>query len=466
VSHRLHAGPEAGTVVWFRRDLRLHDHPALAQAVSDGDRIAPLFVLDDNLLAGTAGSPNRLWFMRESVAALARGLASRGAPLSVLRGDPAEVVPRFAARVGAQRVMVSRDHAPYGRARDEQVAARLRSSGIDWEESPGLLILEPEAVASAAGQPFRVFGPFQRAWLTRPMREARPAPDRILGIEDQEGQGAHLLDEVLGEVSPTADPVLLLTPGEAAARDRLAAWAESPALDRYASDRDRLDLDGTSRLSQDLRWGLLSPIEVAARCVGPGEGRSRFLSELAWRDFYAHVLWHEPRAARASLRPAFERVAWERDPGVIDAWREGRTGYPVVDAAMRQLRATGWMHNRARMIVASFLTKHLGVDWRVGARHFMDHLVDGDVASNSGGWQWAASTGTDPQPWFRVFSPTLQGRRHDPNGEYVRRWVPELAGLPGAEAHEPPPGAYLPPIVDHAAARQRALDAYRSVSRR
>ena len=159
-------------------------------------------------------------------------------------------------------------------------------------------------------------------------------------------------------------------------------------------------------------------------------------------------------------------MAWERDPAVIDAWRDGRTGYPVVDAAMRQLRASGWMPNRARMIVASFLTKHLGVDWRVGARHFMEHLLDGDVASNSGGWQWAASTGTDPQPWFRVFSPTLQGRRHDPEGAYVRRWVPELVGLPGAAVHEPPPGAYLPPIVDHATARRRALDAYRTASRR
>jgi deoxyribodipyrimidine photo-lyase len=436
--------------------------------VAAGDRVAPLFVLDDVLLAGRARSDNRLWFMRESVSSLADALGARGAPLTVLRGDPAEVVPAFAARVGAMRVSVTQDRAPYGRARDERVAACLRSSGVGWQASPGMLLAEPEAVRSAAGDAFRVFGPFQRAWLAQPVRTAVPAPDRIRGIERGETTMAHhadLLSDVLGAVAPTADIALLPTPGEDAARARLSAWADGSALDRYAVDRDRLDLDGTSRLSQDLRWGLLSPVEVAARCAGPGDGRRRFLSELTWRDFYAHLLWHEPRAARAALRPALEHVAWQSDPAVIDAWRDGRTGYPVVDAAMRQLRTTGWMHNRARMIVASFLTKHLGVDWRVGARHFFEHLLDGDLASNSGGWQWSASTGSDPQPWFRVFNPTLQGLRHDPDGDYVRRWVPELSEIRGAAVHEPPPGAYLRPIVDHSTARHRALDAYRSASR-
>jgi deoxyribodipyrimidine photo-lyase len=458
----------ATTVVWFRRDLRLHDHPALARAVSDGDRVAPLFVLDDRLLAGPARSANRLWFMRESLAALADDIARRGAPLSVARGDPVDVVPAFATRIGARRVVVSRDHAPYGRGRDDRVEARLRASGVGWEAAPGLLIQDPGTVLTAAGGPFRVFGPFQRAWLTLPTRAVLPAPDQLDGIEsgDRAGLDRRVLGEVLDSIAPTAGAALLIAPGEAAARARLAAWADGSALDRYASDRDRLDRDGTSRLGADLRWGLLSPVEVAARCAGPGEGRRRFLSELAWRDFYAHLLWSAPSLARASFRPALEGVAWETEPAVVDAWRAGRTGYPVVDAAMRQLQATGWMHNRARMIVASFLTKHLGVDWRVGAAHFMEHLLDGDVASNSGGWQWAASTGTDPQPWFRVFNPTLQGRRHDPDGAYVRRWVPELAGQPDALVHEPPPGAYLPPIVDHAAARRRALDAYRTASHR
>ena len=476
----------ATTVLWFRRDLRLHDHPALARAVSDGDRIAPLFVVDDALVAGRARSANRLWFMRESVAQLARSLDERGAPLFLLRGDPTEVVPAFAAWAGAKRVSVSRDYAPYGRLRDGRVEARLRSAGIGWAASPGLLITEPEEVLTTDGTAFRVFGPFQRRWLEVATRPILPAADRIDGITahhvvaalasvgPREGgtarstlvfDGAQALLDGLPRVTPTADQALLPAPGEHAARDRLADWAESQALDRYGTDRDRLDLAGTSRLSQDLRWGLLSPIEVAASCAGPGEGHRRFRSELAWRDFYAHRLWDEPRAVRASSRPELEHVAWDRDPVVINAWREGLTGYPIVDAAMSQLQACGWMPNRARMIVAGFLTKHLGVDWRVGARHFMEHLIDGDVASNAGGWQWAASTGTDPQPWFRVFSPTLQGRRHDPDGTYIRRWVPELSGLRGNAVHEPPTGAYIRPIVEHATARQRALDRYRAAAR-
>ena len=250
-------------------------------------------------------------------------------------------------------------------------------------------------------------------------------------------------------------------PGEPAARQRLDRWATGQALERYATDRDRLDLDGTSRLGADLRWGLLSPTEVAERCAGEGDGRRRFLDELAWRDFYAHLLWHEPRVARQAFRGAFEDVARSSDPTLLAAWTAGRTGYPVIDAAMRQLRATGWMPNRARMLVASFLTKDLGIDWRIGEAHFMTHLVDGDPASNNGGWQWSASTGTDAQPWFRVFDPTLQGRRHDPDGDYVRRWVDELRGIDGAAVHTPPTGAYLAPIVDHADARAAALAAYR-----
>jgi deoxyribodipyrimidine photo-lyase len=399
--------------------------------------------------------------MRASLAELAATLEALGAPLSFVRGDPAEALPAFAAAVGARRVLASRDYTPYGRRRDERVAAVLAAAGIAWESHPGVLIREPEDVATASRQPFRVFGPFARAWSAGPHRVVLKAPDRLAGI----GPAGGRLEDALDPVTPSADPALLPVPGEAAARKRLDRWAASGALERYATDRDRLDLDGTSRLSQDLRWGLLSPVEVAGRCAADGEGRRRFLAELGWRDFYAHLLWHEPRVARESFRPTLDRVAWTRDPEVIDAWREGRTGFPVVDAAMRQLRATGWMHNRARMIVASFLTKHLGVDWRIGEAHFMEHLVDGDPASNNGGWQWAASTGTDPQPWFRVFNPTLQGRRHDPDGSYVRRWVPELAALPGDAIHAPAPGSYRPPIVDLAEGRSRALGAYREAVR-
>jgi deoxyribodipyrimidine photo-lyase len=273
---------------------------------------------------------------------------------------------------------------------------------------------------------------------------------------------------------PSADPALIPAPGEDAARARLAAWVEA-GIERYADRRDRLDADeGTSRLSQDLRWGLLSPVEVLERAAGPGEGRRLFVGEVAWREFYAHVLWHHPRVLRGPFQAAFAGLPWRDDPGAVDAWREGRTGYPVVDAAMRQLRSSGFVHNRARMIAASFLAKHLLVDWRIGEAEFMRHLTDGDAASNNGGWQWTASTGTDPQPYFRVFNPILQGRRFDPDGAYVRRWIPELRGIAGAAVHEPwlldaaaqtAAGVrigtdYPAPIVEHAAARQRALAAY------
>jgi deoxyribodipyrimidine photo-lyase len=401
--------------------------------------------------------------MRESVAMLAASLEEAGGSLTVVTGDPARVVPAFAATVRARRVVVSRDYAPYGVRRDARVADALAGVGIELASSPGILIREPSDVVTAEGRGFRVFSPFLRAWHQAPLRPVLPAPERIHGSSAPSGRSAiGSIERALGHVLPTASRDLLPDPGEAPARGRLDRWVASPAIDRYAVDRNRLDVDGTSRLGQDLRWGLLSPVEVAARSGGPGDGRRRYIEELAWRDFYAHLLYREPRVLREAYRPELERVAWADEPGLADAWRAGRTGYPVIDAAMRQLVATGWMHNRARMIVASFLTKHLGIDWRVGERHFMDHLLDGDLASNNGGWQWAASTGTDAQPWFRVFNPTLQGLRHDPDGDFVRRWVPELRDVSGSAVHEPPSGRYLPPIVDHREARSRALAAYRA----
>jgi deoxyribodipyrimidine photo-lyase len=340
------------------------------------------------------------------------------------------------------------------------VREALRADGIELRTGRGLLVHEPEEVHRGDGGSFRVFSPFHRAWLALELRPVLDAPGEV-PMARASVPWARPIDEALGPVAPTADPELLLEPGEPAARRRLAAWAGSDALVRYATDRDRLDLEGTSRLSQDLRWGTLSAAEVVVACDGAGPGPVRFRSEIAWRDFFAHLLWHEPSLAHRSFRQDLDRVAWANDPRLVEAWTDGRTGYPVVDAAMRQLRASGWMHNRARMIVASFLTKHLGIDWRVGERHFMEHLVDGDPASNNGGWQWSASVGSDPQPYVRILNPTLQGTRHDPQGDYVRRWVPELRGLDGAAVHEPPEGSYLPRIVEHGLARRRALEAYR-----
>ena len=454
-------------IAWFRRDLRVHDNPALAAAVAAADVVVPVFVLDEALLSGRWPAPNRVWFMRESLVAVSAALAARGAALRVIRGRPAEVLPAVAHEVGATDVYVARDASPYGRRRDRGVADRLTRDGVRLHARRGLHVHEPDEVATQDGRPYTVFTPYRRAWERLEQRGILPAPDRIPGPP---GAAPDPIPE-LGR--PTADPSLIPEPGEDAARARLAAWLDA-RVDGYARDRNRMDLDGTSRLSQDLRWGLLSPLEVVERAAGPGPARDAFVAEVAWRDFYAHVLWHHPRVLQEPFRPALAAMPWRDDADALGAWREGRTGYPVVDAAMRQLRASGYVHNRARMIAASFLAKHLLLDYRLGEAEFMRHLVDGDVASNNGGWQWTAGTGTDAQPFFRVFNPVLQGRRFDPDGAYVRRWVPELARVPGPDVHEPwRLGAddlaragvrlgvdYPARIVDHAAARERALAAF------
>lgn len=454
-------------ILWFRRDLRVHDHPALVAAIAAADQVVPVFVIDDALLGGRWPAPNRAWFMRESVSELSAALEARGAGLRILRGRPVDVLPALARETGATSLFLTRDATPYGRARDRAVAERLAADGVTLHAKRGLYVHEPDEVATRDGRPYTVFTPFRRTWEALPRRAVLPAPDHIPGTP-----GA-CPDPVPDLGAPSADPSLIPVPGERAARERLAAWVER-SIEAYADQRDRMDLDGTSRLSQDLRWGLLSPLEVVERAGGPGDGRRVFTAEVAWREFYAHVLWHHPRVLREPFQPAFDRLPWRDDPDAVDAWREGRTGYPIVDAAMRQLRASGFVHNRARMITASFLAKHLLADWRIGEAEFMRHLTDGDVASNNGGWQWTASTGTDPQPYFRVFNPILQGRRFDPGGDYVRRWVPELRGIAGGAVHEPwlldaaaqaEAGVrvgtdYPAPIVEHAAARARALEVY------
>ncbi len=468
------------SIVWFRRDLRLHDHPALARALAGGDAVVPLFVFDERLLAGRWRSANRTWFMLGSVRELAHDLAERGAPLVVRVGDPRRIVPELADAVGATSVEVSRDLGPYGRARDRVVAASLAERRIGFHAHRGAVVHEPEEVRTVAGGPFSVYSPYRRAWDRLPFRAVLPAPERLTGATDVDPGRLPDLAE-LGFAGPTADPAHLPIPGEAAARRRLEAWlADRPdRLNGYADRRDQLGVDGTSRLSSDLRFGLLSPVEVATRAIRPGEGARTFLGELAWRDFYAALLFERPALVRSAFRPEFEDVAWRDDPDGVAAWRAGRTGYPVIDAAMRQLATTGFMPNRARMVVASFLTKDLLVDWRVGEAWFMANLVDGDPASNGGGWQWSASTGADAQPYFRVFEPTLQGRRFDADGSYVRRWLPELAHVPDRFVHRPwlmPPQIavaagcrvghdYPAPIVDHPLARTRALAAFEAARR-
>jgi deoxyribodipyrimidine photo-lyase len=463
---------ERSAVVWLRRDLRLHDNPALAEAAAGHASVVPLFVVDPRLVQGRFASANRTWFLRETLEALARESAAAGTRLVIRVGDPLEVVPAIAAEAAANDVYVARDYAPFGRARDRAVAGRLDRAGVRLHRRPGVLVHEPESITNGSGEAYRVYSPFRRAWERLDRRALAAAPERMGGHGLDPG-GVPSMAELGFPDGPTADIARIPEPGEAAARARLERWMDGP-VERYADTRDRLDLDGTSRLSQDLHFGLLSPLEVIERSVGPGAGRRTFVNELIWREFYAHVLFHLPEIRHASFRPEFDGVPREPGPETVERWEDGRTGYPVVDAAMRQLATTGWMHNRARMIVASFLTKHLLLDRRIGEAHFQRHLTDGDVASNNGGWQWAASTGTDPQPYFRIFNPILQGRRFDPDGAFVRQHVPELARVPAARIHAPwemtaaeqdEAGCrigvdYPEPIVDHGEARARALEAF------
>jgi len=442
-------------VLWLRRDLRLHDHPALQAAAEDGPVVA-LFVLDPALLR-PAGAP-RIAFLYRTLRCVDGDLRAHGGRLLVRRGRPANVVPRVVRDAGAAAVHVSADFGPYGMRRDAAVAEALGTVPFVSTGSP--YAVAPGRVVKSDGSPFQVFTPFYRAWLRHGWRApAATDPAQIDWRADLAG------------VEVPADPRLpagleLPHAGETAAR---AAWRVYRArnLADYAEVRDRPDLDRTSRLSPYLKWGALHPRTLLAD-LGPAD--EIFRKELAWREFYAAVLHAWPASARDYFQPALAAMPYAAsDSPAFQAWREGRTGYPIVDAGMRQLLGEGWMHNRVRMVVASFLVKDLHIEWTHGARHFMRHLVDADLASNQHGWQWTAGTGTDPAPFFRVFNPVTQGRRFDPGGDYVRRWVPELRGVAGAAVHEPwrlpdgVPDGYPEPIVEHAAERAEALARYRSV---
>jgi deoxyribodipyrimidine photo-lyase len=437
-------------VVWFRRDLRLVDHPALHAAVDDGAAVVPLFVVDPRLMSGR-DAPREAWF-RAALGALVKPLGGLGARLVIRRGDPREEVPRVAREARARAVYWTDDYTPYARRRDAAVADACASIGIEARRFAGSALVEPDALRSLAGSFYTVFGAFHRAWTA------------LLSTAPLEAPAALIPGPVLeGEAAPCGGA----DAGYEAARDAVEQFVRGP-LATYERNRDRVDLAGTSRLSLHLRVGSISPREVrhVVQRAAVRDGRLRraadaFVRQLAWRDFFVHVLWHDPESRRRALRGDRRAIPWRDDAAGLAAWQEGRTGYPLVDAAMRELNATGFMHNRARLVAASFLTKHLLIDWREGERWFMRRLRDGDPAVNTGNWQWVASTGADALPAFRIFNPIVQGRRFDPDGVYVRRFIPELAAVPDAAVHEPwtAGGAtgYPPPIVDHREARRRAL---------
>ena len=444
-------------LLWFRRDLRLGDHPALLAAVDaagPSGTVAAVFVFDDRLW-GPSGDPRRR-FLLDCLADLR---ARTGGALVLRSGDPARVIPALAAELGAGSVHVSADAGPYGRRRDDAVARALDDVPLVRTGSP--YAVTPGRVTKADGTPFKVFTPFARAWREHGWRAPAVRPDDV-------PWATHLRSD---EPPPAPDPgdVVLPPPGEAAAR---SAWERfrDERLPGYDEARDLPGVDGTSRMSAYLKYGCIHPRTLLADLAGhDGEAARRYVTELAWREFYADVLWHRPDSARGYLNPQLQGMEYDSGSAadaLVEAWEQGRTGFPIVDAGMRQLLGEAFVHNRVRMIVASFLVKDLHQEWTRGARYFLAHLVDGDLASNNHGWQWVAGTGTDASPYHRVFNPITQGKKFDPDGAYVKRWVPELRGLDPKHVHEPwtapggIPAGYPEPIVDHAHERRVALDRY------
>jgi len=446
------------TVLWFRRDLRLRDLPSLIDAAADDSDVLACFVLDPRLEAGSG--PRRLQFLGDALREIQDSLDGR---LLITRGRPEEALPSICSAVGATSVHVSADFSPFGVRRDAAVAEHLGAQGVSLVATGSPYLVSPGRVTKDDGTPYKVFTPFFKRW--RDIGWRAPAQSGPAGVSWIDPTGVTGLPAPCG--APNPEVPLDLPAGETAARQR---WNEflADGLQSYATDRDRPDKPGTSRMSAHLKFGTVHPRTLAADLDVSDPGAAAYLRELAFRDFYAAVLQQWPASAWRNFNAAFDTI--EVDSGAdaeaaFEAWKQGRTGFPIVDAGMRQLLATGFMHNRVRMIVASFAVKDLHLPWQWGARWFMEQLVDADVASNQHGWQWCAGSGTDAAPYFRVFNPTAQGEKFDPSGDYVRRWVPELDGptITGADVHRLKagrPAGYPEPIVDHAAERNEALRRY------
>ncbi len=433
-------------LVWHRADLRTHDHPALAQAASRG-QVLPCFILDPSLLVAPYTGNNRVQWLYACLQALSESYAALGSSLVLCAGKPEIELLRLARESDAKAVYALKSYEPIGRVRDAQVKAALEAAGIEFKLLAGDCILEPNTVLSGSGTSYKVFTPFWRTWSGIPMPEIFATPHKL------EPHGLVGLEIP----APTID---LPKAGQEAALHRLEQFIRRVGL-FYKTQRDFPSLEGTSRLSLDLHLGTISPRLAAARATKAG--MTGWVRELCWRDFYRHILVVEPRLAQEAFRPEWNDFPWREDSLDLEAWKSGNTGYPIVDAGMRQLSTTGWMHNRVRMIVASFLCKHLLINWQQGEAHFNNLLLDGDLASNNGGWQWSAGCGVDAAPYFRVFNPVTQGEKFDSSSEYIKCFVPELADLPNKEAHQPwtslrPPKAYAAPILPLALGRDRFLE--------
>jgi deoxyribodipyrimidine photo-lyase len=468
-------------IVWFRRDLRVHDHPALVAARADHERVVPLFVFDDALLHGRYASPARARFMLGCLRELDGALRKLGSGLVVRHGAPEDEVVAVAREVGADTVLWTSDVAPYARRRDRRVTAALRDAGVAAQPHGGGYLVNPSRPRTQGGKPYTVFTPFWRAIAEAPRRPIHRAPIDLPPLPSALRKGK-LPSAAALNINNADVPEPVVAPGEPAARAALERWLRTD-LRHYADRHDALSDPGTSVLSPYLRWGCLSARECeerAARHGGPGA--AAFVRQLAWRDFYAPQLLLFPDNLTQEFQERYRSgLRWADDPEALEAWKGGQTGYPLVDAGMRQLARSGWMHNRARLVVGSFLTKDLHQDWRAGERHFARLLLDGEPAQNNGNWQWIASVGADPAPSFRrLFNPILQQRKFDPDGRYVRAWVPELANVPDEKLAEPWTMSdaeqadvgcvigtdYPAPIVDHAHEREVAKRRYAAAAAR
>lgn len=480
------------SLVWFRRDLRAFDHAALHHALRTSKVVFCVFVFDTKILNGLPPGDRRIGFIHASLAELDSELRQMGGALIVLHDDAAAAIPRLASQLGAQAVFINRDYEPAAKQRDAQVARSLHNQGCKLLAFKDQVIFDTDEVLSLAGKPFSVFTPYKKAWLKRLLPEPGRHSDDLLPYpidayahrlaKPPVAVEARLLalEEIGCKAARFTDPDV--TPGMTGAQTSLDAFTER--LADYDRDRDFPALEGTSRLSVHFRFGTVSIRAAVRRALEPmhsgssrSAGASAWLSELIWREFFSMILHHHPHVATHAFKPEYDRITWEtreHAEGLFHAWCNGETGYPLVDAAMRQLNRTGFMHNRLRMVTASFLVKNLGIDWRWGERYFAERLLDFDLASNNGGWQWVASSGCDAQPYFRIFNPVTQSQRFDPDGIFIRRYLPVLNKLNSKEIHSPwtvsaerlqqagvQLGHHYPlPLVDHAVSRQRTLERY------
>lgn len=477
------SSPQSPVIVWFRQDLRLKDNPALMAAVETGQPVVPLFILDDETPGQWKPGGASRWWLHHSLKSLASDLDRLGSPLVLRSGPSADALDKLVEDCGARGVFWNRCYEPFARARDEEIKASLKDRGIDVQSFNGALLAEPWMIRNKSGEPFKVFSPFWRT-LRADLDPGAPL-DAPAGLIAPEGPvPSDKLDN--WDLLPTRPEwakgfAPVWTPGETGARDRLIGFFDHGAK-HYAGGRDRPDKPYTSALSPHLHFGEISPRQIfaATQLVKDEIGEKnaeKFLSEVGWREFSFNLLFHFPHLPERNYQDKFDGFPWRDSEKALSAWQTGQTGYPIVDAGMRELWTTGWMHNRVRMIVASFLIKHLMIDWREGEKWFWDTLVDADLANNSASWQWVAGSGADAAPYFRIFNPITQGEKFDPNGDYVRKWVPEIARLPDKYLNRPWEAGplmlkeagielgttYPEPIVDHKLARERALAASQSL---